>query len=220
MRPSDIVFPDGGRPMVYLASPYAHSDKDVCKSRYWAAVKALAEAMQGQKVTVFSPIAHNHPSAVRFDLPKDWAFWRAVDFPFLEMCDMLVVLEARRMGGQPGHQRRDHPRPRAGYPRRIRQARERHGVLPVIEPIDGTEGMSENFRRMLPWLLVGGVVMWMVIAFTVTHLFIFAEEVRYDWGTDDLTRAVDRLNNEPMMYHPKACWRICSTSWRTSRRSM
>lgn len=93
MRPSDIVFPDGGRPMVYLASPYAHSDKDVCKSRYWAAVKALAEAMQGQKVTVFSPIAHNHPSAVRFDLPKDWAFWRAVDFPFLEMCDMLVVLE-------------------------------------------------------------------------------------------------------------------------------
>lgn len=78
----------------------------------------------------------------------------------------------------------------------------------MIEPIDGTEGMSENFRRMLPWLLVGGVVMWMVIAFTVTHLFIFAEEVRYDWGTDDLTRAVDRLNNEPMMYHPKACWRI------------
>lgn len=54
--------------MIYLASPYSHADPAVQRHRYKEAQRATAEMMIEGRV-VFSPIAHSHPIAERFDLP-------------------------------------------------------------------------------------------------------------------------------------------------------
>ena len=56
--------------MVDLASPMPTRTR-ISRQEPLLAQKALAEAMQGQKVYGLLSIAHNHPSASALDLPKD-----------------------------------------------------------------------------------------------------------------------------------------------------
>jgi len=76
--------------MIYLASPYTHTDPDVRESRFDAACRATAELVRGGHV-VFSPIVHGHP-LVRFEVPVEWDFWERFDREHLRWCDELVVL--------------------------------------------------------------------------------------------------------------------------------
>src|SRR5688572_30741405 len=76
--------------MIYLASPYSHSDPTIREQRFHAACAATAALMREGHV-VFSPVCHSHPLTAR-GLPGDWAFWQAQDLAHLERCDDLLVL--------------------------------------------------------------------------------------------------------------------------------
>ena len=77
--------------MIYLASPYSHTDLCVREARYDAACCAAAKLI-AQGHVVFSPVAHSH-GIVRYGLPVDWNFWERQDRRFVEMCDELWALK-------------------------------------------------------------------------------------------------------------------------------
>lgn len=77
--------------MIYLASPYSHSDPKVREDRYLGAARALNFLLQDRR-WAFSPIVHCHPVAVRYGLPTDHEFWLEYDGEFLKRCDELVLL--------------------------------------------------------------------------------------------------------------------------------
>jgi nucleoside 2-deoxyribosyltransferase len=76
--------------MIYLASPYTHSDVHVREWRFREACRAAAALLRAG-ITVFSPIAHSHPIAA-FGMPTSWDFWSQVDREYLSRCDVLAVL--------------------------------------------------------------------------------------------------------------------------------
>jgi hypothetical protein len=76
--------------MIYLASPYTHSDPSVREARFDAACLATVALVRAGHV-VFSPIVHGHP-LVRFDLPIEWDYWERFDCEHLRRCDEMVVL--------------------------------------------------------------------------------------------------------------------------------
>jgi nucleoside 2-deoxyribosyltransferase len=76
--------------MIYLASPYSHSDATIREQRFREACLAAAELIRNGEV-VFSPIAHSHPIAA-YGLPSDWWFWERHDLQHLTRCDEIVVL--------------------------------------------------------------------------------------------------------------------------------
>ena len=77
--------------MIYLASPYSHSDPQVREVRFDAACLATAHLIRTGR-SVFSPIVHGHP-LVRFGLPTDWAFWELHDLEHLQRSDEMLVLQ-------------------------------------------------------------------------------------------------------------------------------
>jgi hypothetical protein len=77
--------------LIYLVSPYTHSDPAVRQARFEAACRAAARLIRMGK-SVFSPIVHSH-QLCRYDLPLDWQFWQQHDLKFLAMCDEVVVLK-------------------------------------------------------------------------------------------------------------------------------
>jgi nucleoside 2-deoxyribosyltransferase len=76
--------------MIYLASPYSHSEAVVREQRFRAACQATAWLIAAGHV-VFSPIVHGHP-LVHHGLPTDWSFWERFDRDHLVRCDEVVVL--------------------------------------------------------------------------------------------------------------------------------
>lgn len=78
------------KPLLYLASPYSHSDPAVRQARFDAVCRAAAELIRQGKI-VFSPIAHGHPLCA-YGMPPDWQFWQQQDRRFLELCDEVAVL--------------------------------------------------------------------------------------------------------------------------------
>lgn len=77
--------------MIYLASPYTHSDHEVMEQRFDAACRAAGKLMAAGHV-VFSPIAHTHPIAVRCELPRGWDFWHQYDREFVLASEKVIVL--------------------------------------------------------------------------------------------------------------------------------
>jgi hypothetical protein len=76
--------------MIYVASPYSHSDATVREDRFRAACQAAAALLRAGRC-VFSPIAHSHP-LVDFGLPTDWEFWQRYNVEHLQRCEELMVL--------------------------------------------------------------------------------------------------------------------------------
>lgn len=83
--------------MMYLASPYSHSDPEVIEQRHtrvlFAAVKLLEAGNH-----VFSPIVYSY-SLVRNGhinwedgVPGAWLAWKELDENFIDRCDVLGVL--------------------------------------------------------------------------------------------------------------------------------
>lgn len=60
---------------IYLAGPYSHPDPAVREDRAIKLTEICARLMREGKV-VYSPITHGHWMAERFELPKEWEFWR------------------------------------------------------------------------------------------------------------------------------------------------
>lgn len=76
--------------MIYLASPYSHSEAVVREQRLRAACHATAQLIAAGHI-VFSPIVHGHP-LVHHGLPTDWLFWERFDRDYLVRCNEVVVL--------------------------------------------------------------------------------------------------------------------------------
>ena len=76
--------------MIYLASAYSYD-------RQQGYEEALAISAQILKlgIPIFSPIAHSHPMSETYDFPTDWAFWRDVDFQYIDACkEVWVYMDA------------------------------------------------------------------------------------------------------------------------------
>jgi nucleoside 2-deoxyribosyltransferase len=76
--------------LVYLASPYAHSDMAIREQRFRAACRAVVSLIRAGHV-VFAPVVHSHP-LVEYGLSTAWTFWERIDREFLARCDEVVVL--------------------------------------------------------------------------------------------------------------------------------
>jgi hypothetical protein len=76
--------------LIYLASPYSHSDPAIQEERFKEACMAAAGMMRAGHL-VYSPIVHSHP-LTHYGLPTDWGYWKRLDGEMLERCDELWVL--------------------------------------------------------------------------------------------------------------------------------
>jgi hypothetical protein len=81
--------------LIYLASPYSHSDKEVRKQRYEKAVEANAKLIE-QGFMVYSPIVHGHPLNQYWKEHEEarmgWSFWEKFDTLMVRKSDALFVL--------------------------------------------------------------------------------------------------------------------------------
>lgn len=78
--------------MIFLASPFSHSNKDIEYERYEAALGCAAALIDKFKLPIFSPIVHCYPMSRDYDMPKDAKFWRKYNTAFLRKADALYVL--------------------------------------------------------------------------------------------------------------------------------
>ena len=76
--------------MIYIASPYSHPEASVRAQRFEEVAKYTAHLINKGRV-VYSPIVHNHPLAIRYDLPTAFDFWENYDLCFIDVCDELIV---------------------------------------------------------------------------------------------------------------------------------
>lgn len=78
--------------MIYVASPYTHPDPQVRATRARVAeVFSVDMVMKGHHV--YSPIASWHHLATRFQMPKEYTFWRLFNISLLKKADELWVLD-------------------------------------------------------------------------------------------------------------------------------
>jgi hypothetical protein len=82
---------DSGRPLVYLACPYSHAERDVRVKRFEASNAAACELMK-DGYYVFAPISMSHPIAEQCGVPGDWNFWADFDTAFISCCKKLFVI--------------------------------------------------------------------------------------------------------------------------------
>lgn len=76
--------------MIYLASPYWHSDPAIRNQRFRAACQATADMIR-QRLVASSPVVYGH-ALVSEGLPGEWPFWRRHDSEHLAHCEEVVVL--------------------------------------------------------------------------------------------------------------------------------
>lgn len=76
---------------IYLAAPYTDPDEGVMESRAEAIDKVYVHFLNKGNV-VYSPISSNHHIAKRFELPRDWEFWKNFDSTFVEQASKVYVL--------------------------------------------------------------------------------------------------------------------------------
>jgi len=78
--------------MIYVASPYTHSDPIVVQDRFERVEKYVAELLR-EGYVAFSPIIHCHGLATKYDLPKDYWFWERYCLGMLDEASSLYVLK-------------------------------------------------------------------------------------------------------------------------------
>lgn len=79
--------------IIYLASPYTHSDPAVCDARY-ETVTAIAAKLVLQEKIVFSPITMTHPFDRILAKPGNTlgsAYWVDFDIAFMNVCSEIGV---------------------------------------------------------------------------------------------------------------------------------
>lgn len=78
--------------VIYLATPYSHSDPAVREARYRKALEYAALLLR-MGAFVYSPIAHTHVIATDFELENSFEFFKGFDFAMIERCDILAVAQ-------------------------------------------------------------------------------------------------------------------------------
>lgn len=86
------LFPGKNRHF-YLASPYTSSEQHIMELRYHGVVEAVVFLNENYPLCFFySPIAYYHPIAVKHDLPRDAAYWRARNIAEMNAADALILV--------------------------------------------------------------------------------------------------------------------------------
>jgi len=73
--------------MIYLASPYTNNI-----NWNFEKTEAIVAEMMKAGLPVFSPIVHNHSIAEKYDLPKDYEFWKGYNRAILCKAAQLYIL--------------------------------------------------------------------------------------------------------------------------------
>lgn len=76
---------------IYVANPYSNADKMVMRMRAELVIQ-YAAYLYNKNVIVFSPIAHGEAVALKYDLPTDYAYWKASCEAFISHCKAVYVL--------------------------------------------------------------------------------------------------------------------------------
>jgi hypothetical protein len=76
--------------LIYLASPYSHSNIEIQKQRFEEIMELTAKLMK-EGYYIYSPIAATHPMAVAHELPTDWNYWKNYIGLILPKCDELWI---------------------------------------------------------------------------------------------------------------------------------
>lgn len=76
--------------MIYLASPYSHSDPEVIRNRFLEAMTATSRLLQ-QGYHVYSPIAYGHQFADV--VGGTFAGWKAFDFELSDAAKEVWILK-------------------------------------------------------------------------------------------------------------------------------
>jgi len=76
--------------VIYLAQPYTDPDHSVRERRYIAALHLVADYTK-LGFLIYSPIVHYHNVAVKHNLPKDFMFWRELNFAALARCGEIWI---------------------------------------------------------------------------------------------------------------------------------
>lgn len=85
--------------MIYLCSVYSlgcedmdsKSASNLMQKRYEYAAKRTADFMK-DGFTIFCPIAHCHPIAVKHHMPRTWDFWVKHDLKYIDASSEVWVL--------------------------------------------------------------------------------------------------------------------------------
>lgn len=85
--------------MKYVCSLYSlnaktDSAQDIAtrQHRYEYTMCRVASLLK-QGEMVYSPILHCHNMSIKYDLPKDYKFWQAIDNHMIDICDSIIVLK-------------------------------------------------------------------------------------------------------------------------------
>jgi hypothetical protein len=76
--------------VIYVASPYTHSDPNVIEENY-RKVAELAAFLCSQGMVALSPIVYGHTLISFREMPNDWAFWNNFCISLLNKSDELWV---------------------------------------------------------------------------------------------------------------------------------
>jgi hypothetical protein len=77
--------------MIYLCSPYTHSDSSVVTERVRIATEYVNEMLLSG-VTVISPVVYGHNIVMMCGSPSDWAFWEKACCDIMDKCSEVYVL--------------------------------------------------------------------------------------------------------------------------------
>ena len=78
--------------MIYLASPYSHSNISVRYKRYECVLQVAARLIKEGQL-VFCPVVHTHPINIILGSEYwDFSRWKEFDLAMLDKCDELVIV--------------------------------------------------------------------------------------------------------------------------------
>ena len=77
--------------LIYLATPYSNFPAGLDEA--YEQASAVLYTLLSKGAVVFCPIVHCHNIAKKYDLPKDWSFWKNIDFTFISKCDKMCVVK-------------------------------------------------------------------------------------------------------------------------------
>lgn len=77
--------------MIYLCSPYSHSDPEVVKERYEKTVKYVNSLLIDGR-SVISPVVYGHNIVEICGSPSDWGYWEEFCTDMIARCDEVLIL--------------------------------------------------------------------------------------------------------------------------------
>ena len=78
--------------MIYLASPYTHSDSKVEEKRFTKCIEAVHYIQFEMQLNVFSPILHCHPVHAHTDCGGKLEVWKRFNIEMIRLCTEFYVL--------------------------------------------------------------------------------------------------------------------------------